>query len=143
MTNLRKIRSRPLTYGVIGVIIGVAAYLPAEKAMEAARDSGCTVESKTADSSNGLFRATLTTKTCAWGFGLAANFVSIKLQKTGRDGWIWETGIETDEPGSGWEPPTMSWLSPDTVEVVIKSQTIAGSIQRSELGLKFVRRYVE
>jgi len=126
-------------YVVVGTIIGVIASLSIQRALVANPDDGCEVSSSVLDSPSGIFRATLTTKVCAWGFGQAANFASVKLEKIGPNGWFKTVDLETDQPSS--ERPTIVWSSPNDLEVVIKSEHITGSIQTTEEGLHFVRKY--
>src|SRR5262245_566507 len=129
-----------LGYLLLGLIAGVAACLLAQRAGVASRESGCDVESQTSVAPGGDFRATLTHKVCGWGFGLAANFSTVKLEKIGAEGWFQEIELETDEPVS--ERPTLAWTDASSLEVVIKSDHISGSIELMEDGLHFTRRYV-
>jgi hypothetical protein len=129
-----------LVYLMVGLIIGIAGVLVTQRALVSNPSDGCQIDSKTDVSPNGKFRATLTNKMCAWGFGLAANSSSIKLEKLGTDGWLQNIELETDQPTS--ESPTMAWLSPTVLEVIIKSDHITGSIRLTEGDLHFVRKYV-
>ncbi len=129
-----------LVYLVFGLIIGIAGCLVTQHALVLNPDDGCQIDSKIGVSPNGKFRATLTNKICAWGFGLAANSSSIKLEKLGTDGWFQNIELETDQPTS--ESPTMSWLSPTVLQVIIKSDRITGSTQLTEGSLHFIRTYV-
>ena len=105
------------------------------------KESSCSVDSQVKLAPGGDFRATLTHKTCGWGFGLAANFASVKLEKLGPNGWYQNIELETDQPAAG--SPTMEWTDPGHLEVVIKSDHITGSTQLTEDGLRFTRRYVK
>jgi hypothetical protein len=129
-----------LLYLAAGLIIGVGACLLAQRARVFSRESGCDVASQIKAAPDGGFRATLTIKNCGWGFGLAANFSSVKLEKLGPNGWAQTIEIETDQPAT--ESPTMEWIDSSHLEVVIKSDQISGSIQLTEDGLHFTRRYV-
>jgi hypothetical protein len=130
---------RPV-YLAVGLVLGAGACWLGQRALIASRESGCNVESHTKTAPGGDFRATLTYKTCGWGFGLAANFSSVKLEKLGANGWSQNIDLETDEPPA--ESPTMEWTDSSHLEMVIKSDHISGSIQIAEHGLHFTRRYV-
>lgn len=120
--------------------MGIALCLGAQRAWTAYRDSGCDVSMKTELAPDGHFRASLTNKTCSWGFGLAANFSSVRLEELGTAGWFENIDLETDQPVS--ESPTMKWSGPNDLEVGIKSDHITGAIQSTENGLRFIRTYV-
>jgi len=130
-----------LIYLAVGLTAGVVACLLAQRACVVDKESGCDVDSLVKVAPGGDFRATLTHKTCGWGFGLAANFSSVKLEKLGSNGWYLNIDLETDQPVA--ESPTMEWTDPGHLEVVIKSDHITGSTQLTEDGLRFTRRYVK
>lgn len=125
---------------VVGFIIGIAACLITQRVSVASRESGCDVYTRTEVAPSGGFRATLTNKTCNWGLGLAANFSSVKLEKLGANGWFQNIDLETDQPFS--ERPTMAWTASNDLEILVKSDRILGSVQLTQDGLRFTRKYV-
>src|SRR5262245_708603 len=130
-----------LIYLAVGLTTGVVGSLLVQRACRVDRESACNADSQVKLSPAGDFRATLTQKTCGWGFGLAANFSSVKLEKLGPNGWYQNVELETDQPVA--ESPTMEWTDPGHLEVVIKSTHRTGADDLKEDALRFTRRYVK
>jgi hypothetical protein len=92
----------------------------------------------------GEFQAQLESEFCAWGFGLAANRVSVKIEKLGSGGWSYTLPLEydgaTEDQGSA--APTLAWVGPSNLEILVHTQAISGVLTRRDQGLTVVRSYV-
>lgn len=89
------------------------------------------------------FRAEMKTHTCAWGFGLAAETVTVKVTKLGPDGWFMFVPIEFDSTAddAGLPNPTIRWTSPDNLVIHVVSKVRLGTLQWRKPGLTVVREY--
>lgn len=124
----------------LGVVGGIALTLGSRWALHALREAGCEASAVTKSSPDNLFRARLTFKQCAWGFGLAASFASLRLEKLGSNGWFLDTDLDTDQPTT--LPPAMNWDAPHLLHVTIISNEFSGSLDRDLRDMHLLRTYV-
>jgi hypothetical protein len=112
--------------------------------LDCKKDPGpCSEMVSTTTSPSGKFEAQLTIKTCAWGFGLAAETVTLKMTKLGEGGWYYDQPIEFDSINrdNGCPPPTLRWTGPDQLSIFIVSSDTSGRLARQHDGLTVIREY--
>ena len=123
----------------ISILVLLSLMLPLAKADA---DWHASVISK-ATSPSGKYQAELTKKTGAWGFGLAAVMCEIKLTKLGPKGWIYTTALEFDpiNMDDGCPDPSIDWVSPNELHVLIITKNVSGRIMRRNDDLIVTREY--
>jgi hypothetical protein len=134
-------RSMPrLLLVVAGIILGIVVALGVPWLLRYEKESGCDARVVGSDSPDGRFRAQLTDKACHGGFGYAAHFASLRVEKLGSDGWFLNMELDTDQPSS--DPPTMEWDGADVLHIKIVSLQYTGSVDRDLNDMHVVRTYV-
>jgi hypothetical protein len=107
-------------------------------------DPACDTSEITKRSPSGTFRATLTNEKCGWGFGLAANTVTAKIERSGPGGWFLVLPLEYDgfsqDLGAG--PPTIEWQGPNSLAILVHTRAISGTLVRRDDELTIIRTYV-
>jgi len=103
----------------------------------------CSEIGTTTTSPSGKYEARLVIKTCGWGFGLAAESVTIKVTKLGQGGWFYTQPIEFDSINrdNGCPPPTISWTGPNQLRIFTVSNDTSGRIVRQDSELTVIREY--
>jgi hypothetical protein len=80
----------------------------------------------------------------AGGFGLAANNVTVKIEKFGEGGWFYILPLEYDGfvQDEGRPSPTIEWRGPSSLEIRVYTRDISGTLMRRDQELTVVRSYV-
>jgi hypothetical protein len=104
----------------------------------------CQDQATTKEAPGGLFKAELRVHTCGWGFGQAAETVTVKVTKLGPDGWHQVFPVEFDSTAedSGLVPPTMDWSGPNVLTIHVVSKIRSGTLKSHQIGLTVIRDYV-
>ena len=125
---------------LIAVGLGALAY---STPSSTASPEPCEDVRSTAIAPGNDFTAELVIHTCAWGFGLAAETVNVKITKTGKDGWFFDLPIEYDSiwDDRGTSSPTVQWVGSDNLVVNVSSKSRSGTIVSKQLGLTVTRTY--
>ena len=85
---------------------------------------------------------TLSERPCDWGFGLAANFASLHVEKLGQDGWFMDVPLNADQP-PGVLSVDLEWKSNDTLQATTRSTEYSGSLEHRVSGFRLVQTYVK
>ncbi|HJU83987.1 MAG TPA: hypothetical protein VJ600_07230 [Holophagaceae bacterium] len=104
----------------------------------------CIEETKTSISPSGKYEARLTVKTCAWGFGMAAESVEVKITKLGQGGWFYIQPIEFDSinKDDGCPLPSITWTGPNELTIHALTRDTSGRVVRQDEDLSVIREYV-
>jgi len=131
-------------YVIAATILAVASLLAARHYAQSRDDPACDSTFQSIASPSGNFSAEIKDELCAWGFGLAANKVSIKVTKQGNDGWSDSFPLEYDGIGDdqGMPAPTLTWSGPDSLEVIVHTRKVSGVLTRGDQELTIVRSYI-
>ena len=127
---------------ILWALFGILLGLGARPALDRFRDRGCDETLTTKYSPDRQMRVTLSEKPCSWGFGLAAYFASLHIEKLGKDGWVMDVPLDADQPSSE-HTAEAKWKGNDTLQVTIRSEEYSGSLERRVLGFHLVQTYTK
>ena len=105
----------------------------------------CQVTKSEGQSPGGTYKTELVVRTCAWGFGQAAETVELKVTKLGDNGWFTHVPIEYDSTAEdqGAAIPTAEWVGPQELVVTVNSKSRTGTIISKHQELAVTRTYRE
>jgi hypothetical protein len=131
-------------YVVLATVLAVAGLLAVRHYAQSRDDRACESTLQTVASPGGNFGAEVKDALCAWGFGLAANNVSVKVTKQGNDGWSYSFPLEYDGIGDdqGMPAPTLTWSGPNSLEIIVHTRKVSGVLTHREQELTIVRSYI-
>lgn len=131
--------------GVIGAgsVLVFAGLLVAAYHHESNETGACKAALLSSTSPSGHYRAEMKDQTCRWGLGLAANTISVKVEKLGQGGWFYTIPLEYDDLDidQGTPSPTMEWSGPDSLSILVHTHHISGTLVRTDHELTVTRTY--
>ena len=127
-----------------GIVLAVAGLLVAAYHHEFSEADACKSTLQALTSPSGRYRAEMNNKTCKWGLGLAANPVSVKIEKLGKGGWFYSMTLEYDglNGDQGLPAPTINWNGPNSLIILVHTQDTSGTLVRTSHELTVTRSYV-
>ena len=127
-----------------GIVLAIAGLLGAAYHHEFSEAEACNSTLQTVTSPSGSYRAEMNNKICRWGFGLAENIVSVKIEKLGKGGWFYMVPLEYDglDRDQGVPSPTINWAGPNSLVILVHTQDTSGTLVRTDHELTVVRSYV-
>lgn len=127
---------------VLGVVIGFLVPKYLRHAWANYLDGGCQGITVVKASPDGAMRATLTTKGCDYGFGLAAQFADVRVVKGEPNPWILNEPLWVDGDSAENPKVTITWKRNNLLEADIQSTEFSGSLEQQIEGFTFLRQYV-
>lgn len=82
----------------------------------------------------------MTTKGCDYGFGFAASFATVRIEKRDPNGGYMVEPLSVDPTGTN-PKVTITWKSNSFLEAGVESTEFSGSLQQDTDGFTFVQRY--
>ena len=127
-----------------GIVLTIAGLLAAAYHHESSEAEACKSTLQAVTSPSGLYRAEMKNQVCRWGLGLAANNVSVKIEKLGKGGWFYTIPLEYDglNGDQGLPAPTINWNGPNSLMILVHTQDTSGTMVRISHELTVVRSYV-
>ena len=127
-----------------GIVLAVAGLFAAAYHHEFSKAEACKSTLQAVTSPSGLYRAEMKNQICRWGFGLAANSVSVKVEKLGNGGWFYKIPLEYDglNGDQGLPAPTINWSEPNSLMILVHTRNTSGTLARTSHELTVVRSYV-
>jgi hypothetical protein len=127
-----------------GIVLAIAGLLAAAYHHEFSEAEACKSTLQAMTSPSGLYRAEMKNQICRWGFGFAANNVSVKIEKLGNGGWFYTIPLEYDglNGDQGLSVPMINWNGPNSLMILVHTQDTSGTLVRTSHELTVVRSYV-
>lgn len=123
---------------VLGMALGIAGPRYAQRAWARYVDTDCQPTTVVKLSPDGMMKATLTTKSCDYGFGFAAGFANVRIDKKDPNGWFMNESLDVDL----LPKVAIAWRGPDFLEADVVSREFSGSLEQHVDGFSFLQRYV-
>ena len=127
---------------VLGALIGILGLHYIRHAWAHYIDEDCTPITVVKASPDGRMRATLTTKGCDYGFGLAAQFAQVRIVGEGPNSWFVVEPLWVDGNSARNPRVTITWKANNFLEADIQSTVFSGSLEQQLEGFTFLRKYV-
>ncbi|MGA8092704.1 MAG: hypothetical protein WB823_00390 [Steroidobacteraceae bacterium] len=125
---------------IVGVLLGILTPKYVQRAWANYVDRDCEPVKTVRISPDGATRAILTTKGCDYGFGFAASFATVRIERRDPNGWYMVEPLSVDPSGAN-PKVTITWKSNSFLEADIESTEFSGSLQQDTDGFTFVQRY--
>ena len=131
-------------YVILATVLALTGLLAARHYAQSREDPACDSTLQSMASPSGNFRAEIKDELCAWGFGLAANNVSVKVARPGDDHWAYSVPLEYDGIGDdqGLPSPALIWSGPNSLEVIVHTRRMSGVLTHRDQELTVVRSYI-
>jgi hypothetical protein len=121
---------------IIGIALGVLGPRYTQHAWARYIDENCVPTTVAKASSDGRMRATLTTKTCDYGFGFAAGFATVRVDKKDPNGWFINESLDVDLSPN----VTITWEGSNVLEADVVSSEFSGSLEQHTECVTFLQK---
>ena len=131
-----------------GAALGLVAGGVAVALFPGARELlACEVSTEVQFSPGGKFRVQKAEKSCRWGVGQSADRVQIRIDKQAKGGWLVLLPLELDGAAAAADDddagPAIKWKGANSLEVIVYSSELTGTLVRRIDDLTVTRRYVK